>query len=212
MNYPIAKIKDSTHDARSGRLIFLTHCILNQNACVQGLAAYPAAVTPLVESMLARGIGMYQMPCPEVSYLGSQRWMHVKEQYANPMFRRHCRKIAEGVCDQIQTYRDNDHDVLGIVFRDGSPSCGLKCSAVAADAAQSWGGMVWNASPRHAFAPTQGVFVEEMRAEMRARGLGDLPLMSLPEVDEVGLLQESLNQIDEVCEGEYEECLRSAPS
>lgn len=199
MSYSIGKIKNSVQDARSGRLIFLTHCILNQNACVQGLAAYPGVVTPLVHGLLERRIGLYQMPCPEVSYLGSQRWGHVKEQYGNPMFRRHCRRLSEAVCDQIQTYRDNHHEVVGVVFRDGSPTCGLKCAAVAADVKQIWGGMVWNACPLQAFAPTQGVFVEEFYQELTARGLGDVPLRSIPEVDEAGSMKESVREIIEAC-------------
>jgi predicted secreted protein len=200
MSYSIGKIKNSLQDARSGRLIFLTHCILNQNACVQGLAAYPAVVKPLVLKLLEGQVGLYQMPCPEVSYLGSQRWGHVKEQYGNPMFRRHCRRLAEGICDQIQTYRDNHHEVLGVVFRDGSPTCGFKCAAVSADAKQVWGGMVWNACPLQAFAPTKGVFVEELEQEMKTRGVGDVPLLSIPEVDEAGSMEESIQTVLKACE------------
>ncbi|NVC95291.1 DUF523 domain-containing protein [Vibrio natriegens] len=202
MTGKIGKVKDSLQDARSGKLVFLSHCILNQNACVRGLASQPAVIRELVDLALDNDVAMYQMPCPEVTYLGSMRWGQVKKMYGNPMFRRHCRKIAEQICDQVQTYRDNDHKVLGIVFRDGSPTCGLKCSAVEADSSQVWGGMVWNASPLQCFGETEGVFTEELKAELQHRNIEDLQLLSLPEVPEAGSLEDALQQIGVVFQEE----------
>ncbi len=195
MTGKIGQIKPSVQDARSGKLIFLSHCILNQNACVRGLASQPAVIREMVDLALDANLGMYQMPCPEVTYLGSMRWGQVKKMYGNPMFRRHCRHIAEQICDQIQTYRDNDHQVLGIVLRDGSPTCGLKCSAVEADNEQVWGGMVWHANPLQRFGATEGVYTEELKAELQRRGMEDLPLFSLPEVPEAGSLPDALQEI-----------------
>ena len=82
-------------------------------------------IREIVDLALGNDVAIYQMPCPEVSYLGSMRWGMVKRMYGNPMFRRHCRRIAQQVCDQIQTYRDNGHEVKGVVMRDGSPTCEL---------------------------------------------------------------------------------------
>ncbi len=141
MTQAIGLIKDSVSDARSGKLVFLSHCMLNQNACVRGLASQPAVIREVVDLALQHQVGMFQIPCPEVSYLGSMRWGMVKKMYGSPMFRRHCRAIASQVCDQVQTYRDNGHWVLAIALRDGSPTCGLGCSAVEADPGQQWGGV-----------------------------------------------------------------------
>ena len=196
MTEKIGQIKASLQDARSGKLVFLSHCILNQNACVRGLASQPAVIREMVDLALDNNVAMYQMPCPEVSYLGSMRWGQVKKMYSNPMFRRHCQQIAEQICDQIQTYSDNEHQVVGIVLRDGSPTCGLKCSAVEADSKQVWGGMVWNASPLQRFGATEGVFTEELKAEIQRRGIEDLLLLSLPEVPEAGSLPDALQQIE----------------
>lgn len=123
------------------------------------------------------------------------QWGTVKKMYGTPMFRRHCRQIAEQVCDQIQTYRDNDHRVLGVVFRDGSPTCGLRTAAVEAHEDQQWGGMVWNACPLQQFAATEGVYVEEFKAVLHARGLDDVPLLTMPEVPEAGSLTDALEEI-----------------
>lgn len=196
MTGKLGQIKTSLQDARSGKLVFLSHCILNQNACVRGLASQPAVIRELVDLALANDVAMYQMPCPEVTYIGSMRWGQVKKMYGNPMFRRHCRRIAEQICDQIQTYRDNDHQVVGIVLRDGSPTCGLKCAAVEADFEQVWGGMVWHASPLQRFGATEGVYTEALKAELQDRGIEGIRWFSLPEVPEAGSLPEALQQIE----------------
>jgi predicted secreted protein len=196
MTDKIGQIKDSIQDARSGRLIFLSHCLLNQNACVRGLASQPAVIRELVDMLLENNIAFYQMPCPEVTYLGSMRWGQVKKMYGTPMFRRHCRQIAQQVCDQALTYRDNGHEVIGFVMRDGSPTCGLHCAAVEADEDQVWGGMVWHATPLQRFGNTSGVFAEELKAEVEARGLQDLLFLTLPEVEEAGSISEALNEIN----------------
>ena len=196
MTGKVGQIKNSVQDARSGKLVFLSHCILNQNACVRGLASQPAVIREMLDLALDNDVAMYQMPCPEVTYLGSMRWGQVKKMYANPMFRRHCRQIVEQICDQIQTYRDNDHQVVGIILRDGSPTCGLNCAAVEADSEQVWGGMVWHASPLQRFGATEGVFTEELKAELQRRGFENLRLFSLPEVPEAGSLPDALQQIE----------------
>jgi hypothetical protein len=61
---------------------------------------------------------------------------------------------------------------------------------------QIWGGMVWNASPVQRFAATEGVYTEQLRAELQARGLADVRLLSLPEVPEAGSIPEALAEID----------------
>ena len=194
----LGQIKDTVDDARSGRLIFISHCLLNQNACVRGLASQPAAIRELIDLLLDNNVAIYQMPCPEVTYYGSMRWGQVKKQYASPMFRKHCRHIAEQMCDQVQTYRDNGHEVIGFVMRDGSPTCGLLCSAVEADENQVWGGMVWNASPLQRFGKTKGVFTEELQGEVERRGMKDILFLSLPEVAEAGSFPDRLAEIKKV--------------
>lgn len=195
MTGKIGLVKANLQDRRGGKLIFVSHCVLNQNACVRGLASQPAVIRDFVTLALDHDVAFYQMTCPEVSYVGSMRWGMVKKMYSTPMFRRHCRRLAETVCDQIETYRANGHEVMGVVFRDGSPTCGLHCSAVEADDEQVWGGMVWNACPLQKFGATPGVYTEELAAELAARGLTDVPLYTLPEVPEAGSIEDSLAEM-----------------
>lgn len=181
-------------DKRSEKVIFVSHCILNQNAKVRGIARYPGAVTPLVEMFLEQGIGIYQMPCPEMAYLGAMRWGHVKDQYNNPMFRRHCQRLAEGVVDEVENYRQCGYQVLGFVMMDGSPVCGLNRTPRPKNPDVLWGGMTWYI-PESEYLPGKGNFCEVLQEELRRRGQGDLPFVASPEFDEVGTLEAALSQV-----------------
>lgn len=194
MSDKLGRIKGSVADARAGKLVFLSHCLLNQNACVQGIASEPAAIRAVVEVALDNDAGIVQMPCPEMTYYGSKRWGQVKAQYDTPLFRRHCRELAEHILDQIEDYRSTGHRIVGVVMRDGSPTCGLHRACVSADDHQIWGGMVWQ-TPRQRFAATRGVFCEELLAAAERRGVDDLRMLALPEVAEAGDFDAALVEI-----------------
>ncbi len=183
----------SVHDNRSGKVIFLSHCCLNQNAKVRGIAGFPGAIRPLVELLLEHGVGIYQMPCPEMTYLGNMRWGAVKDQYNNPMFRRHCQRLAETVVDQAQNYLQCGYQVLGFVMMDGSPVCGLNRTP-RPKGDTLWGGMAWYV-PESEYLPGKGNYCEILQEELRQRGLPDLPFVASPEFAEVGALDDSLAQI-----------------
>jgi predicted secreted protein len=187
MEYPEVK------DNRSGRVIFLSHCCLNQNAKVRGIAQYPGAIRPLVELLLDDGAGIYQMPCPEMTYLGNMRWGQVKDQYNNPMFRRHCQRIAETVVDMAENYLQCGYQVIGFVMMDGSPVCGLNRTPRPKNDKQ-WGGMAWYV-PESEYLPGKGNYCEVLQEELHRRGLGHLPFVAAPEFDEVGSMESSLKNI-----------------
>ena len=62
MTEAIGLIKDSMEDKRAGKLLFLSHCMLNQNACVRGLASQPAVIREIVDLALDNDVAIYQMP------------------------------------------------------------------------------------------------------------------------------------------------------
>jgi predicted secreted protein len=175
-------------------VIFLSHCCLNQNAKVRGIARYPGTIRPLVDLLLESEVGLFQMPCPEMTYLGNMRWGQVKDQYNNPMFRRHCRQIAQGVVDMAQNYLQCGYQVLGFVMMDGSPVCGLQRTPRPKDADTLWGGMAWYV-PESVYAPGKGNFCEELQEELHQRGLDGLPFAAAPEFDEAGSEAEALAEI-----------------
>ena len=186
----------SVDDARAGKILFVAHCLLNQNAKVRGIARFPAAVRPIVDLLLDNYIAIYQMPCPEMLYLGAMRWGQVKLQYDSPMFRRHCQRLAEEVLDQLEDYRRCGYRVPGFLLTDGSPVCGLKKTPVSAEDGKTWGGMVWSL-PAQRFADDSGVFTDVLKDEAARRNLKDILYLSFPEVDEAGRLEETLKEIKE---------------
>src|SRR5664279_5511868 len=52
-------------DARSGEVVFVSHCLLNQNTRYLGGAALPGVVAAAIAPYLQDGTGIVQMPCPE---------------------------------------------------------------------------------------------------------------------------------------------------
>lgn len=110
---------------RKKRIVVLAHCLLNVNAKIHGLALYSGAMESLVIKYIKEGIGIIQLPCPEMTYLGCQRWGMSKNQYDNPSFRRHCRNIVLPIVEQLEDYQKNGYIIEGIIGVNGSPSCGV---------------------------------------------------------------------------------------
>lgn len=51
---------------------------------------------------------------------------------------------------------------------------------------------MWNARPVQRFAVAEGVYAEQLRVALQARGLADVPLLTLPEVPEAGTVPKAL--------------------
>ena len=60
-------------DGRSKKVVFLAHCLLNQNAISDGTAVYPSAFQGLIRFFLDNDVGIVQLPCPELCCLGLDR-------------------------------------------------------------------------------------------------------------------------------------------
>jgi predicted secreted protein len=58
---------------RSRRIALVSHCLLNVNAKVEGLAEYQG-VHPVIEGLSAAGFGVIQLPCLEMTHMGMKRW------------------------------------------------------------------------------------------------------------------------------------------
>lgn len=110
---------------RSRRIVVMAHCILNSNSKVRGLSSYSGALEPVVLDYIGQGVGIIQLPCPEMTFLGLKRWGMTREQYDTAAYRKHCRKLVGPYIDQIQEYLANDYAVECIIGIDGSPSCGV---------------------------------------------------------------------------------------
>lgn len=110
---------------RSRKILITCHCVLNANAKVYPLASAGGVFTDAVSESIRDGIGLFQLPCPEVSYLGLDRWGMTRKQYDHPNFRNHCREILKYPMIQIEAFLKTGYRVVGLIGMDGSPNCGL---------------------------------------------------------------------------------------
>jgi predicted secreted protein len=156
----------------SGKVALLSHCLLNQNSKPYKRARYAGAVTPVVEVLLEKGYALFQLPCPEVSFTGLNRWSAVIEQYDTPKYRQHCREIAVQVVDQLAQYPQYGYHCL-LIGIDGSPTCGVRLTG----SSDQWRGFPGAATLGEIYPVRdgQGVLMQELIKEFESRGLGKLP-------------------------------------
>jgi len=152
-------------DSRSSRVVLVAHCILNQNSRVLGLARFPGMIEKIVDLLKEHGVGVIQMPCPELLHAGLKRWSRTKEQYDTPAFRRHCRKLAVALADQVEEYFKSGVDVLAVVGMNGSPTCGVEETSIGFQG----GDLEKVELPRARSVKGEGIFIEELRLELKAR-------------------------------------------
>ena len=129
-------------DARSGRVVVLSHCLLNENVRYLGGATRAGMVDELVDDIQRAGVGVCQLPCPEQQVWGGvlKRWLllgfgsdrHGLRPIRGPLTRLFLaytrwryRQLARRAVAEMADYDRSGYDVVGIVGVDGSPSCGV---------------------------------------------------------------------------------------
>ncbi|GAA4750933.1 2-thiouracil desulfurase family protein [Actinomycetospora chibensis] len=184
-------------DARGRRVVFLSHCLLNENTRYLGGAARPGCVREIVDACAEAGLGMVQLPCPEeqawggvhkrrlLRLYGSARWLpRPLRRAALPVLLAYTRwvykRLARDAVRQIADYRRTGHEVVALVGVDGSPSCGVRRSLdirvalerlAEADRESLTTDRV-NAILRATSVPGEGMFTEQVRRRLRARRIG----------------------------------------
>lgn len=138
-------LQEKLKDERGGKVIFLSHCLLNENTRYLGGACRKAGIDELIDELQKKGIGIVQMKCPEQKAWGGILKREMLRGYgikgtplnafrkAYMVFfiwktRRSFRKIAKEVVSEIKDYLDSGCEVSGIVGIKGSPSCGVSAS------------------------------------------------------------------------------------
>ena len=154
----------------ANKVAFVANCLLNQNAKVCQGANYPAMANPVVDALRARGYNLQQLPCPELAFAGVRRWWAVYEQYDTPVYRAHCKRLAQAIAPTIERYLRRGDDVI-LIGLDGSPSTGVRFTSSRPD----WGGRPDRPTDDWEVAPRRGVWIEELEAELERRGLPRLP-------------------------------------
>jgi predicted secreted protein len=159
----------TARDHRSGRLVAVIECILNQNARERGAATYPASNQAVVQLCLHYDIGLLQIPCPEMTCLGWRR-----ERPAGTTLRacleiaagwRCCQAISREVVDRVQDYLQNGCQLLAILGGNPeSPGCAVHHER--------------DQQGQERLADHAGILMRALQAELRKRAL-EIPFMGI---------------------------------
>lgn len=197
-------LQERLRDARGRRVVFLSHCLLNQNTRYLGGACRSCCVQEIVEQCLVEGIGMVQLPCPEEHVWGGVLKRHMLRLYGVPApasafwraarlyTRLRYRVMARQAALQIADYLRSGFSVLGVVGVDGSPSCGVRTTvdggAFVADLAsvdpRNFSVERQNALVRRHAMAGRGIFIQELARELGRRGL-EVPFLAHDLFDEL---------------------------
>jgi len=150
------------NDSRSKQVVLVAHCLLNQNARIDGCAFFPGAMGDIARALVDSGVGILQMPCPELECLGLDRSGRIRDG-ADIGIREAllgdkataCRELARGVARQCAEYRKHGFTIIGGVGNDGSPACGVDISYYL----------------DRASAPGTGAFIMMLREELATAGI-----------------------------------------
>ena len=149
-------------DKRSGEIVVVSHCILNVHSLEDNLATYPGLEEEVIEILIKKGVGIYQIPCPEVELAGIFRKALPKESYDHPKIRKVYRKMADDIGRALTWYVKRGYKISAVLGAEGSPTCGI--------------GYVgrWKEDIKGKrefpqdieFVPGSGVFIEEFKASL----------------------------------------------
>ncbi|MFO7671967.1 MAG: hypothetical protein R6W31_20080 [Bacteroidales bacterium] len=116
--------RDWSGDNRSGRVIFLSHCMLNQNARIVHEGDFPAMFEPLIEYLKKKQVGLIQMPCIELYCLGLGRF-DVRVGMESPAGRQRLERLIDDQIFTMLEYLFQGFEIVGILGKQGSPACGV---------------------------------------------------------------------------------------
>ncbi len=143
MNQPARQLLlERLKDERSKRVIFVSHCLVNENTRYLGGAFRQGCVDELVDGFQREGLGICQMHCPEQRAWGGVLKRYLLPMYGSrgtllyrlrhvllPLFLWYTRwrywRLAKEVVRDIEDYVRSGFEVAGIVGVGGSPSCGV---------------------------------------------------------------------------------------
>jgi predicted secreted protein len=166
---------DRNADLRSGKIVFVSSCLLNTNNKVRNLARYGGFSLDFLKILHKYDLGVQQIDCPETLYLGIQRWQCTKNLYDNVGFRRFCREIAQRNIDYMVSYEQMGYETVAVLSCNGSPTCGVTLTSFG----EAWGGVPEKLEYGDVIVEGAGVMIEEFRKEIAARRVKEPPFYGL---------------------------------
>ena len=169
--------RTTPEDTRSGRLVFLIECLLNQNARDRGAATCPAVDREVLDILLQNEVGMAQIPCPEMACLGFARTRpagtSIRSALDRPDALDRCRLLARQTAERIEDYRAHGFEVLAILGgNEASPGCAVHSDGIPG-----------------ALRPESGVFMQALATELAKRDVV-VPFRGIRDADAESLVQD----------------------
>lgn len=212
------KLQDRLADARGRRVVFLSHCLLNQNVRYLGGASQPGGLAELVSGYLDAGVGICQLPCPEqrawggvlkrrmlIAFGSGDTWRAPVVRLLLRPFIWYTRQVYAGLARQIARdvadYRRSGVEIVGLVGVNGSPSCGVRCTLDLAGAVDALTRCPASRLDRRALnqdiiaahvRPGEGVFIGALRRRLAKIG-EPIPLQEHDLLAELGIAPDILS-------------------
>lgn len=192
------RLRRALPDERGGRVLLVSHCLLNENVRYLGGATRSGAVDEVVQAALQHGVGLVQLPCPEqqawggvlkplllAGYARGGGWAarrplrHAAAAGLAAYTRVRVRRLAAQVADLVADYDRAGMEVVGVVGISASPSCGVGCTldlersadVVAPCPLAELTPDVVNRAVASGVRPGSGLFVAALRAALRRRSV-----------------------------------------
>jgi predicted secreted protein len=184
-------------DKRSGKIVVVSHCILNVHSLEDNLAIYPGLEQEVVELLIKKRVGIYQIPCPEIELSSIFRKALPKESYDHPKIRKAYQKCAEEITQTLRSYTKKGYRISAVLGAEGSPTCGISTVG-------RWKKNIKRKRefPRDIeFVPGMGVFMEEFKASLESIDVHPawigIPGKSLRAIEPASF-DETLKKLDEI--------------
>lgn len=166
---------------RSRKMVIISHCLLNMNAKVEGLALEKGCAKKLIYYLIENDYGVIQLPCAELDMCGIKRWGQVKNQLDHPHFRNRCKELLQPIVYQIENYLANEYRIAAVIGVDGSPTCGVNRTCIGewyGEIGEQYHTMEKGATCR--MTEEAGVMMEVLREMLESRGI-NIPFMAVDE-------------------------------
>jgi len=125
-------------DKRGKKIVLVAHCFFNQNSKIDECAHYPGAILEAAKALINTEVGIIQMPCPEMFYLGLDRQAdpkvnravasedtRVAKRMQEEQSKILCKSMADSIVYQVEEYTKHGFHIVGLIGMNGSPTCGV---------------------------------------------------------------------------------------
>jgi predicted secreted protein len=206
----VRALRERFADRRSRRVLFVSHCLLNENTRYMGGAFCGGIPGEIRELLTGIDCGVVQMICPErVAWggiykphlyqfhgIGRCRIVHRLCAFSMPLFlflvNWKMRWVARFTAAEITDYIRNRMEVIGIIGVRGSPACGVTCRPDLREYFE-WSSKIdigrvtsqeQNEVLRRVTKAGSGVFITHLRRRLRKRGI-EIPFHEFDLLDEM---------------------------